>query len=147
MSFAEFPAGLGIPHSRAPRALRVLQLEVRGPTQAEEVVLGWVGQPNSSRILYPTPQPYKKNPYLLCVAPSSFQTSLDSADFPKSQGKQLESIFQPLTISHPTEWHKMGGFLAKKSSSKEKSSQQVHTAVAGQRDHPATIQGGLCCHM
>lgn len=47
MSFAELPDGVGIPRSRAPRALGRLQLEVQRPTQEEEVGLANQAAPTS----------------------------------------------------------------------------------------------------
>ena len=116
--------------------------------QPKQKRLGCVGQPSSGNILHPMPHPYRK-PHTCSALRCSQQLphKLGLCRPSQKPRQRPESVFQPLTVGHPTKWHKMGGFLAKKGSSKEKSSQQRHMAVAGQGGRPATTRAGLCCHM
>lgn len=88
---------------------------------------------------HPAPQPYIKP--RICSALCCSQQFPDKPGLsrPSQKPRQwLESVFQPLTAGHSTEWHKTGSFLAKKGSSKQKWFQQAHMAVIGQVECPAS---------
>lgn len=122
MSFAELPAGLGIPGGRAPRVPGSAAggARAREPLQAKELCLA-----NQA-----APTPLQKIPHLLCVASRPAWTL---QTFPKAKVMAGESF--PNFDHWPC--HQTAQNVSLLGSSKEKSPQQAHMTVVGQGDHPA----------
>lgn len=121
MSFAELPAGLGIPGGRAPRALGVCSWRCEGQPKPKR--LAWLDQPSSSHILHPTP--YRKPHTHSALLSVTSRPAWTLQTFPKAEVMAGESF--PNFDHWPS--HQMAQNVSLLGSSEEKSSQQAHTQL------------------